>query len=253
MVDNLGTLKPFRADLHIHTCLSPCGDLEMLPTNIVKKAKMEGLDIIGICDHNASENVAAVKKTGERTGLTVFGGIEVTSKEEVHLLALFETIEDLDSFQKIVYENLSGVNNEDVFGPQVVVDAKDNIRCSNAHLLIGATELSIDEIVNQVHILKGIVIASHVDRERFGLFGQLGFIPEGLFLDGLELSSQFSSKKENWNQYNFPVVTFSDAHYIKDIGRNSTTFNMDSIKMDELKKALTGAYGRSFITHFGHC
>jgi PHP family Zn ribbon phosphoesterase len=229
-------LKSFRADLHIHTCLSPCGDLRMLPTNIVQKAKMEGLDVIGICDHNASENVIAIKKVGERAGLSVLGGVEV-----------------LDSFQKIVYEYLSGVNNEDLFGPQYIAGEQDNIQYSNEHLLIGATELSIDEIVNKVHHLRGIVIASHVDRERFGIYGQLGIVPENLFLDGLELSSKCNANNMNWNRYNYPVVTFSDAHCIEDIGKNSTTFNIDSIKMDELKKALTGRYGRSLITHFGHC
>jgi len=214
---------------------------------------MEGLDIIGICDHNSSENVTAIKKIGEKVGLTVLGGIEVTSKEEVHLLALFETLEELDLFQKMIYENLSGINNEDLFGPQYVADEQDNIQYSNEHLLIGATVLSTDEIVNKVHALKGIVIASHVDRERFGIIGQLGIIPEDLFLDGLELSSKFKANNMDWNRYNYPFVTFSDAHYIEDIGKNSTTFNVDSIKVDELKKALAGEDGRSFITHFGHC
>ena len=214
---------------------------------------MEGLDIIGICDHNSSENVTVIKKIGEKVGLTVLGGIEVTSKEEVHLLALFETLEELDLFQKMIYENLSGINNEDLFGPQYVADEQDNIQYSNEHLLIGATVLSTDEIVNKVHALKGIVIASHVDRERFGIIGQLGIIPEDLFLDGLELSSKFKANNMDWNRYNYPFVTFSDAHYIEDIGKNSTTFNVDSIKVDELKKALAGEDGRSFITHFGHC
>lgn len=246
-------LKEFRADLHIHTCLSPCADSDMLPTRIVKKAVSECLDIIGICDHNASENVRAIKKASKSSGLTVLGGIEVTSREEVHMLCLFDEDDHLDEFQMIIYDNLHGVNDEDLFGSQLIADEQDNIQHSNVRLLIGATELSIDDIVDKVHSLKGIVIASHVDRERFGILGQLGFVPEGLLLDGLELSSQLSPNKENWNSYNFPIVTFSDAHYLKDIGKNSTTFIVATIKVDELKKALLGEYGRSIITHFGHC
>ncbi|NQT24884.1 PHP domain-containing protein [candidate division KSB1 bacterium] len=253
MTDNPRILNAFRADLHIHTCLSPCADLEMLPTKIVQKAKLEGLDVIGICDHNSSENVTAIKKIGKRANLTVLGGIEVTSREEVHILALFENDKDLDEFQMMIYENLQGVNDEDLFGSQLVVDEQDTIQSSNERLLIGATELSIDEIVDKVHSLNGIVIASHVDRERFGIIGQLGIIPEGLLLDGLELSSELSPNKEDLTSVNYPVVTFSDAHYLNDIGKNSTTFIVDAIQVDELKKALLGEHGRSFTTHFGHC
>ena len=244
-------LKRFRIDLHIHTCLSPCADLEMVPTKIVKKAKLEGLDVVGICDHNSSENVAAVKKAGERENLKVLGGIEVTSKEEVHILALFDGDEDLLKLQRIVYENLPGVNNEQLFGEQLVVDEQDVVLDVNNRLLIGATELSIDEIVDITHSLRGLVIAAHVDRERFSIIGQLGFVPEGLPLDSLEVSSKFSPTKEKID-FKFPLVTFSDAHFIEDIGESSTNFFIKEVKVCEIKKALSGEDGRSFITYFGH-
>lgn len=243
-------LKRFRADLHIHTCLSPCGSLEMLPTRIVEKAKLEGLDLIGICDHNSSENVAAVKKIGERENLKVLGGMEVTSKEEVHILALFDEDEDLLELKRIVYENLHGVNDEQLFGEQLVADEQDEILNVNTKLLIGATELSIDKIVEIAHSLRGLVIASHVDRERFGIIGQLGFIPDELALDALEVSPIFNSGKAelNFSQApGFPLVTFSDAHFLEDIGKGSTTFLIKEPKVYEIKKALLDKDGRKIL------
>jgi predicted metal-dependent phosphoesterase TrpH len=115
-------LKKIKADLHIHTCLSPCGDMDMTPAMIVEKARSKGLNVIGICDHNSSENVAAVKKAGEKYSLKVLGGMEITSKEEVHILALFDEDKKLSELQEIVYENLKGVNDEEFFGYQLIVD-----------------------------------------------------------------------------------------------------------------------------------
>ena len=236
--------------MHIHTCLSPCGDLEMVPTKIIKTAKLKGLDVIGICDHNASENVNAVKKVGELENLKVLGGMEVTSKEEVHILTLFDEDEDLIGFQKIVYENLHGINNDELFGYQLVVDENDEVMDANDRLLIGATELSVEEIIKKARSFNGLVIASHVDRERFSIIGQLGFIPEGLDLDGLELSPRYVSKKTKIDfpmASGFPLVTFSDAHYIDDIGKTSTTFFINDVKISEIKKALSNEDGRKVL------
>jgi len=245
-------LKKIKADLHIHTCLSPCGDMEMMPTAIVEKAKIKGLDVIGICDHNSSENCAALKKAGEKNSIKVLGGMEVTSKEEVHILALFDDDKDLFKLQKIVYENLKGVNDEELFGYQLIVDEQDEIINLNKRLLIGATDLTVDKIVEIIHSLNGLAIASHVDRERFSLIGQLGFVPEGLELDGLELSPRYMSEKKKLDfpkASDFPLITFSDAHYIDDIGKTSTTFLLDDITVSELKKALKNKDGRSIITY----
>ena len=245
-------LKKFKTDLHIHTCLSPCGDMDMMPTLIVEKARSKGLDVIGICDHNSSENVIAVKKAGEKNNLKVLGGMEVTSKEEVHILALFDEDKDLFKLQKIVYENLKGVNDEEHFGYQVVVNEQDKAIDLNKRLLIGATDLTVDKIVELIHSLNGLAIASHVDRERFSLIGQLGFVPEGLELDGLELSPRYAFGKKELDfpmASGFPLVTFSDAHLPDDIGKTSTTFLLDDITVIELKKALMNKDGRSIITY----
>ena len=116
-------MKRFRADLHIHTCLSPCAELEMNPREIVEAARGKGIDIIAITDHNSAENVEAVRGAALGKGVTVLGGMEVTSSEEVHLLALFAEREQLLRMQDIVYENLpSGENDERLYGRQVIVN-----------------------------------------------------------------------------------------------------------------------------------
>ena len=239
------TLKEFKADLHIHTCLSPCAELTMLPTAIVEQAKRETLDIIGICDHNTAENVIAVKKAGEKIGLKVLGGMEITSSEEVHVLAFFDDEDAIYKMQDIAYSNLAGENDEDVFGMQLVVDEYDAPTELNDKLLIGATSLSVDEIVMSIHNLGGLAIASHIDREAFSIIGQLGFIPEELSLDALELSSNCkSSEIDIYRGYGFPLVTSSDAHFPEDIGKVSTTFLLNAPSFLEITMALQGIEGR---------
>jgi len=238
-------MRKERADLHLHTCLSPCADTQMQATAIVERAKEVGLDMIGICDHNSAENVAAVVKAGLRQGLTVIPGMEITSSEEVHILGLFNSEQDVMYVQDKVYDNLRGENYEEAFGPQTIVDEWDNVIGTNLRLLIGATTLSVEQIVEAIHSRAGLAIASHVDRERFSLVGQLGFIPKGLGLDALEVSTAPSINQG----YDYPVVTFSDAHFLEDIGTSSTCFMIETISVGEISKALHNEMGRRIIVH----
>jgi hypothetical protein len=243
-------LKRFEADLHIHTCLSPCGESQMSPRRIVEQAKLRGLDIIGICDHNSVENVVCTKKAGEKEELAVIGGIEVTSQEEVHILALFDEDKDLFELANLIYENLPGVNDERVFGEQLVVNEDDEILSFNKRLLIGATVLPLHQIVDRIHSLSGLAIASHIDRESFSIIGQLGFIPDGLQLDGLEVSPRLSLKKAQLKfgkAFDFPLVTFSDAHTLEDVGKSFTCLLMEKANTKEIRKALLGEDGRKVV------
>lgn len=247
-------LKKFKADLHIHTCLSPCAGEKMFPQRIIKQAKMSNLDIVGICDHNSAENVMTTQKIGQREKIAVIGGIEATSQEEVHILALFGNVKELFEFQEIIYEKLSGFNDEKVFGKQLIINEDDEIIGSNDRLLIGATSLSLQKIVQTICSLGGLTIASHIDRGSFSIIAQLGFIPEGLLLDALELSPNyehrttcFASRRANPELYGFPLVTFSDAHFLKDIGKSFTIFLMEEANIGEIKKALSGEDGRKVM------
>jgi predicted metal-dependent phosphoesterase TrpH len=238
-------MKELRADLHLHTCLSPCAEPEMVPTAIVEEAKQAGLDMIGICDHNSAENVHAVIKAGERESLPIIPGMEITSREEVHILGLFQDEGQLLHVQDLVYDRLAGENDADLFGPQTIVDDSDNELRTTARLLIGATSLTLEETVNAIHDHGGLAIAAHIDRERFGLVGQLGFIPDGLQLDAVEVSPTVSLN--TWDDK--PVVRFSDAHSLKDIGSSVTRFLLEAATVEEIAKALKDADGRRIVSH----
>lgn len=240
-------LKKYKCDLHIHTCLSPCADPGMLPGEVIKAAKAKGLEVIGICDHNSAENARAFQKAGERQSLSVLGGMEVTTSEEVHILGLFDSREGLLKLQDVVYENLPGTNDEEVFGRQIVVDENNRPMALNDRLLIGATLLSLEETVATIHSLGGIAIASHIDREGFGIIGQLGLIPSGLALDGLEVSPKTpleKARKDYAHLGHFGLITSSDAHYLNDIGRCSTSFLIEEASVKEIRKALFKEDGR---------
>jgi PHP family Zn ribbon phosphoesterase len=223
----------------------------MSPKRIVEQAKLRGLDVIGICDHNSIENVAYVKKAGEKEGLVVIGGIEVTSQEEVHILAHFDEDENMSELADLINENLPGVNNERIFGEQIVVNEYDEVLNFNNGLLIGATALSIHNIVARIHALSGLAIASHVDREGFSIIGQLGYIPDDLGLDGLEVSSRLSideAKTKFGKTCDLPFVTSSDAHSLEDIGKSYTYLSMKEANVKEIKKALLGKNGRKVVS-----
>jgi PHP family Zn ribbon phosphoesterase len=240
-------LRVFRCDLHVHTCLSPCSDLDMYPSAIVEKAIAEKLDIIAICDHNASENIPFVMKLTEGKPLTVIPGMEITSSEEVHLLALFDKLDDLKKIQDIIYDHLSGTNREEIFGCQAIVNDLDEVEGFNEKFLLGATRLSLIEIIHHIHSCDGLVIASHIDRESFSVISQLGFIDPDIPLDALEITHQTGIRKARARypelaRYSF--IESSDAHFIKDIGQGATTMILEKGTISELKMAFEHRDGR---------
>jgi PHP family Zn ribbon phosphoesterase len=239
-------MKEYKMDLHIHTCLSPCAQSDMLPTTIIKQARDKNVDVVGICDHNSAENVLAVRKAGEKEGVQVLGGMEISSSEEVHILAFFDDDGALLEMQNIVYENLFGENDEKYFGEQIIVDEYDKIIGSTNKLLIGSTSLGIDRIVELVHSLGGLAVASHVDRDSFSIIAQLGFIPKELPLDALELSWRCElSEVNNYESYGLPLVKSSDAHFLSDIGKAVTTFSLSVPSFSEVVMAFQNVEGRT--------
>lgn len=241
-------LKGFKADLHIHTCLSPCAELDITPSAIVRTASEKGLDIIAITDHNSAENVMAAQMSAAQTGLTVFAGMEVTSSEEVHILALFEDIEGILKLQDQVYGHLMPAGNDPgKFGDQIVVNEKDEVLDFNNRLLISATSLTAQSIIHTIHAFGGLSIASHIDREAFGVISQLGFIPGDLLFDALEISPR--TRREQAEQLfkmyaSFAWISSSDAHRLKDIGKRTTHFLIQEPSLHEIQLALKNAQGR---------
>ncbi|MGM0452022.1 MAG: PHP-associated domain-containing protein [Thermodesulfobacteriota bacterium] len=243
-------LRPYRADTHIHTCLSPCADLSMGPKDIVAQSRKVGLDIIAVCDHNTAENAAAVISAGKSAGLTVLAGMEVCSKEEVHVVALFETPAQAIEMQQIVYDHLPGQNRPEVWGEQIVAGKANEVLAENDHLLIGATTLDLYAIVDHIHDLNGLCIASHVDRPAYSLIGNLGFIPPDLAIDAIEVSWRIpvnEAEKQVAGIGGYPCITASDAHFIEDIGRAWTGLELAGPTVAEIRQALSGTAGRRII------
>jgi predicted metal-dependent phosphoesterase TrpH len=244
-------LRVMAADLHIHTCLSPCGDLDMTPKKIVHGALEKNLAMIAVTDHNSAENTPAVVAAAHGTDLLIVPGIEVTSSEEVHIVALFGKLESALSMQELIYERLqAGENDEDVFGVQVVANEFDEVEGINKRLLIGATSLSVTEVVEAIHDRQGLAIAAHIDRESYSLVGQLGFVPQELDLDAVEISRHMTlgdARVRFEDCRSLPFITASDAHFPAEIGMCSTRLRVARPDVAELRMALEGREGRKVL------
>jgi 3',5'-nucleoside bisphosphate phosphatase len=241
-------MRIYRADLHIHTLLSPCGDLEMSPANIVTKAKEKQLDIIGITDHNSTRHCKLVRKLAEKEGITVLSGAEVNTKEEVHCLAFFETDDTLALFQEFLEKQMPPVKNDiHRFGYQVVIDEEENIIDEAPYLLLTGLYAGIDKVEEVVHELGGIFIPAHVDRPYYGLLSQLGFVPPDLKAEALEISRHTNPEEFDRQQGLKGKYTFlknSDAHYLNDVGRAYSEMNLEAPNFAEIRMALLNENGR---------
>lgn len=208
-------------DLHIHTALSPCGDNDMTPNNIVNMAIIKNLDIIAVTDHNSCENAKAVMEVAENTELIVIPGMEVESSEEVHMICLFPSINKALQMQEIVYKNLPNLKNRtDIFGNQLVYNSKDEVINENERMLITATSLSIANILELSYSFYGIAYPAHIDRDSYSIISNLGLIPKDLNIKAVEFSKHVIPKDivfEYKYLERYMSIQSSDAHYLEDI------------------------------------
>lgn len=236
------SLHQYRADLHIHTVLSPCADVEMSPAAIVHKAKKEGLQIIGITDHNSTRNTKLVKQLAQKEGIFVLCGVEVTTKEEVHCLAFFEHEHELDDFQEFLEENITKIPNPDGhFGYQPVLDENEDILEMIPYYLTSALKKGISAIQKKVYELNGIFIPAHVNRPLNGLYSHLGFIPKKLEFDALGITGKTTEnhvRKHYVVEDKISLLYNSDAHFLAQIGSAFSVFNIEEISFLEVKMAL---------------
>ncbi len=245
-------MRRYVADLHVHTVLSPCAAVEMTPRNIVWHADRHGVDIVAITDHNAGDNVAAALAAAKDTDVTVLPGMEVETKEEVHVLALFDKPRQLFAWEKVVAAHRSERKNDaDRFGAQFVVDAEDNLIAVKEEMLLASLTLGLAETCEQVEALGGLVIASHIDRPAYSLLAQLGFIPPGLRLTAVEVSRRFSPAEAAARFPaigELPVVTASDAHTIDDfLSGPKMTFYIAEPTLTEIRQALYRENSRGVV------
>lgn len=223
-----------RCDLHIHSCASPCGSLEMSPKRIAAEARRAGVDILALTDHNTARNTPAFEKTCRSEGIVALYGMEVTSREEAHILSIFPDVETAMEMGELIEDNLPRLSQSpSPFGDQIYVDEEEYILGEIHAALFSATEFSTEEIVDMTHKRGGLVIPSHIDRPSFSIVMQLGFLPR-LAFDAVECSSPPCTT----DTYGIPIVTNSDAHYPEDIGTRTSIFDMETPSFDGLKEAL---------------
>jgi 3',5'-nucleoside bisphosphate phosphatase len=235
-------MQKFRADLHIHTLLSPCADLEMTPQNIVNRAKETGLQIIGITDHNSTKQAKLVKKLAEKVDIFVLAGAEITTKEEVHCLVFFEQEKELDAFQNFIDKQITKIPNPNgYFGYQPLIDENENILEIIPYYLPAALKVSISQVQNEIEKLNGLFIPAHIDRPANGIISQLGFIPDDLKYDALGISKHISVndvRKHYVIGNKTTLLRNSDAHFLIQIGEIYSEFLMTAPTFREIKLAL---------------
>lgn len=206
-------------DLHIHSCLSPCGDDDMTPGNIVGMAALKQLDVIALTDHNSCKNCSPFLKIAKDYGIIGIPGMELCTAEEVHVICLFQTLEDAMNFDGYVYEQLIHFpNDETIFGKQQIYNEEDIIIGNEPNLLINATNIPFHHVFDLVSRYHGIMIPAHIDKNSNSLLSNLGFVPPESKFTCLELSDMgklHTLRRSNPYLENNKVITSSDAHYLE--------------------------------------
>lgn len=233
---------PLYYDLHIHSCLSPCGDDDMTPANLVGMAAVKGLDVIALTDHNSCKNCPAAMYHGANYGVTVIPGMELTTEEEVHVICLFPALKDALAFDALVYDTLLPVQNrEDIFGKQQIMDEKDEVTGTVENLLINATSISFDDVFSLAGSCHGIAYPAHVDKTSTSLISNLGFVPPGSTFSCAEFhdfKNLHRIRREHPYFESCNVICCSDAHYLEDIHEPEHQLYADSREIPDILKAL---------------
>ncbi len=225
-------------DLHIHSALSPCGDEDMTPNNIVNMALLKGLDVIAVTDHNSCGNVRAVMEVaGEK--LMVLPGMEIESSEEVHILGYFPTIEAAEKMEELIFRNSTFVKNRpEIFGRQLYLNAEDEIVGEEERLLVMASGLTAKEVFYLVRELGGVPVPAHIDRTSYSMVSNLGFLPPELSVSAVEITN---ANRESWEK-DYPestILTSSDAHYLGDIAEPMWFMDIKTNFVSEILDKLT--------------
>lgn len=229
-------------DLHIHSCLSPCGDNDMLPSNIVGMAMLKQLDVIAVTDHCSCLNCPAVAKLAAAYGITALFGMELTTEEEVHVLCLFDELEkamDFGSYVRTQYLDIMNV--PEIFGEQLIVDEDDNVIGKEDTLLINATQIGFEQVFGLTEKYGGVMIPAHVEKKANSLLANLGAVPEDSRFTCFEMKhigyrEQISEQHPYFR--NCRMITNSDAHYLEHINEPVNFLEADENTAAAVLKAL---------------
>lgn len=229
-------------DLHLHSCLSPCGDDAMTPAAIAGYAALNGLRVIALTDHNSCKNCEPFLKACDFYGLVGIPGMELTTSEEAHVVCLFEKLDDAMRFDSYVYVHLMDVKNEEaIFGKQQIMNEDDEELGRVEKLLINATDIDFEKVFDLVKSYNGIMIPAHLDKNTTSLISQLGFVPPDSQFRTAEvkdMSKLHMLRKANPYLENCKIITSSDAHYIKDINQAVNTLLVEEVSAAGVIKAL---------------
>lgn len=242
-------LQQFRADLHVHTVLSPCAEVDMIPPLIVESALDNDIHLIAITDHNSSANFLAVQKAAKDTPLVVLPGVELQTREEVHTLCLFDDYSQIQEFQEIVDRSLPVYQNQpDHFGEQFIVDETGDFISREDRLLLTSTQLSLKEAWQIVTNMGGLFIPAHVNRKAFGLIENLGFVPTDIKINAVEISRHLSPAEAHLKfpqLKGYPIIQNGDVHRLDEF-LGTLIFNISEATTSEINLALSESQGRSF-------
>jgi len=223
-------MNKYYYDLHIHSCLSPCGDDDNTPNNILGMGSLCGLNIMALTDHNTTKNCPAFFKVAKKHGIIPIAGMELTTAEDVHILCLFEELEaamdfDLDlQNHRILVENRA-----DIFGNQFILDEEDNVIGSEPNLLINATDISIDKAFDTIPKYNGICYPAHIDRPSNGIISVLGSFPTTPNFSCVEFNdlANCETYTKEYNLYDKKIIVSSDAHNLSSFRERENYFEIE--------------------------
>ncbi|MBQ9531505.1 MAG: PHP domain-containing protein [Eubacterium sp.] len=223
-------MNKYYYDLHIHSCLSPCGGDDNTPNNIAGMATLCGLNIIALTDHNTCKNCPAFFEAAKRYGIIPVAGMELTTAEDIHVVCLFENLGDAMAFdEEIDKRRIKIENRTDIFGNQFILDGEDNIIGEDKYLLSNATTVSLEEAPELVKSFGGICYPAHIDRQSNGVIEVLGTFPETPHFDIVEINRKEKVEEyvEKYSLQNKKVIISSDAHYLENMRDKENYFELD--------------------------
>lgn len=231
-------------DLHIHSCLSPCADIEMTPNNIVNMSVLNGLNVIAITDHNSCKNCKALVEAGKKANLLVIPGMEICTNEDIHVICLFETVTDAENFSTYVYSNMPLIpHRPDIFGEQIIMNSNDIEISKESYLLLNATNISVNDILSTTNKYNGTAFPAHIDRSSYSVISSLGDIPPEAGFNTIEISTKGNIEKMKLLH---PIIKDklilinSDSHYLESLVSEKRYIEIDTLSTKSIINYING-------------
>lgn len=231
-------------ELHIHSCLSPCADIEMTPNNIVNMSVLNGLNVIAITDHNSCKNCKALVEAGKKANLLVIPGMEICTNEDIHVICLFETVTDAENFSTYVYSNMPLIpHRPDIFGEQIIMNSDDIEISRESYLLLNATNISVNDILSTTNKYNGTAFPAHIDRSSYSVISSLGDIPPETGFNTIEISTKGNIEKMKSLH---PIIKDklilinSDSHYLENLVSEKRYIEIDTLSTKSIINYING-------------